>query len=429
MRNMNDATAYPSNGIEVIKAEGVWLINSKGEYILDGCAGTFNVGLGYAHSEITQAIFQQANTGLLHGSGTLNLNVVRQAENALVSIAPPSLNRCHLKGSTGGSTAVEQALRHAWAVTGKTAIVSFINGHHGQTIASTLASGMHFRKERLLKTVSFPIVQVDFPDCYRCPFGKTPEKCGLECEKEIIDIIDTTINKEKIEIAAFLAEPILGAGGGITPPIKFWQQLSENLNKRSIPLIFDEVQTFGRTGHFFAANYYGVTPTMIAIAKAISGIGMPGAAALLLPENYCVLYPGEDSLTWGGSAIVSSAIYTTIEVMRRPLFFEHVKSVSELLNLKLEEIARKYDCIGCVRGTGLMTGIEVVESKISKVPAPSLATQIIKASQQSKLILRQSLYGKGSFIKVRPALVIDHTEVEELSSRLDWSINQTLANI
>jgi 4-aminobutyrate aminotransferase len=412
------AAAYGSEGIFVAHANGLRLTTEDGSEYLDACSGTFNVGLGYGNKHVINAITSTMQSGLLHGSSLLQTRTISRAEEMLVAIAPKGLDRAHLKGCTGGSTAVEQAIRHVWAFNGRRRIVGFQGGHHGQTIASSIVSGMPFRKLRL-HHISVPTESVPPPDCYRCPFRKRPETCKLECADAVLNAVD---GKDNDLAAAFLAEPIMGAGGGIVPSRYFWLKVSEGLHKRGVPLILDEVQTFGRVGGYLAADYFGVKPTMVVLAKSISGVGLPGAGALLLPSRYCLLEQGERSLTWGGANIVSAAICATLEIMGHPGFFEHTRKTAALLNDGLERIASQNDRVGCVRGVGLMTGIEIVKSKKSREPEPKFASALVNACKLHRLIVRQSEYGRGSFVKIRPALTISCDEVVEICTKLEAAL-------
>lgn len=419
------ALSYPACGPEFVSATGCHLVDAAGDRYLDGCAGTFNISLGYGHPEVSRAVTEVIASGLPHLSSSFQHQRVEAAACALVDIAPPNISHCHFKGSTGGSTAVEQAMRHAWAATGKRSIVSFRGSHHGQTIATTSLSGMPFRCNRL-PVAPMPVVHVDPPDCYRCAWGKKPDSCNFECIGAIERALDASPTGED-DTAAFVGEPILGAGGGITPPKYWWTELKNRLEKRHILLILDEVQTFGRTGSFFAADYYGIEPELIALGKGISGIGIPGAAAVLMTEDLRILNTAERSLTWAGSVLTSAAIETTVKVMRGPGFFESVHNVSEVLRDRLFQMEREFECIGTVRGFGLMTGLELVKTRASKTPDVALTHRVINECMKNHLLLRDSLYGRGAFVKIRPPLVISEEEVHDLCDRLRRSLITALA--
>ena len=245
----------------------------------------------------------------------------------------------------------------------------------------------------------------------------------MECIDEIEAAIEHSPSGEG-ECAVLVAEPILGAGGGVTPPLAYWNEVQARLRQKGVLLAFDEVQTFGRTGHFFAAHYYDVEPDLIAVAKGISGTGLPGAAAVLMPKELAVLTAEERSLTGGASVVAAKAITATIEVMSSPGFWRNFSRSAELLREHLERLARKFDCIGTVRGTGLMTGLEIVFSREGRKPDPAKANAIITYGLRNRLVLRGSLYGRGSFVKIRPALTITAEEVDELCDRLEISIAQ-----
>jgi 4-aminobutyrate aminotransferase-like enzyme len=415
-------SSYPASGIEFTSGKGVYLLDEFGNDFLDACAGTFNLSMGYGNSVIVDQLKTQLDTGLIHLSSSFVSKHVQLAEYALVDVAPSNIVQCHMKGSTGGSTAIEQAVRHAWVKTGKRTLISFRGSHHGQTISTTFISGMPFRKNRL-PISPLPTLQVNPPDCYRCPYQKEPSTCKFECIDEVENVIQHPPTGCD-DIAAFIAEPILGAGGGITPPSGYWTKLSSLLAANGILLIFDEVQTFGRTGHFFAAQHYGVEPNLIALAKGISGIGIPGAGALLMEDGFNLLNSGERSLTWGANLLTCVAISSTIELMRQQSFLTQLRSSGELLANNLARIVSQYEFIGTVRGFGLMTGLEIVTSKESRKPRPDLAYKISQIAYKNRLILRLSEYDRGSFLKIRPSLNITHDEIMDLSERLEFTLQE-----
>jgi 4-aminobutyrate aminotransferase-like enzyme len=416
------SSAYPASGTVFTSGKGVYLFDRHGNNYLDACAGTFNIGLGYGNKIIIDRLKQQMDTGLIHLSSSFASEAVNFAEQALVDISPKNISKCHLKGCTGGSTAIEQAIRHAWVKTSKKTLITFRGSHHGQTISTTFVSGMPFRKNRL-PISPLPTLQVNPPDCYRCPYKKTPSTCGFECIDEVENVLQHPPTGCD-DVAAFIAEPILGAGGGITPPHQYWMKLSSVLSAKGILLIFDEVQTFGRTGHFFAAQYYNVEPNLIAIAKGISGIGIPGAGALLMEDGFNLLNGGERSLTWGANLLSCAAISSTVELMKAPSFLHNLKNTGELLADRLNRLASIYDFIGTVRGFGLMTGLEIVATKASRKPRPDLAYKILKTAHKNRLIIRLSEYDRGNFVKIRPSLNITSDEVLDLCDRLAFTLKE-----
>lgn len=420
------ALSYPAHGPEFVSARGCYMTDATGARYLDGCAGTFNIGLGYGHPAVTRAVTDVLATGLPHVSSSFAHPAVEAAGRALVEVAPRAITHCHFKGSTGGSTAMEQALRTAWAATGKRSFVALRGGHHGQTIATSGLSGMAFRKNRLPLS-PLPVTHVEPPDCYRCAWGREAGNCRLECIAPIERALDAAPTGED-DTAAFVAEPILGAGGGIAPPRRWWDDVQSRLAKRRVLLILDEVQTFGRTGSFFAAEHYRLDPDLIAVAKGISGIGVPGAAALLMTGPLRVLDVGERSLTSAGSVIASAAVAATVRTMRAPGFFTAARRAGDTLAERLRELQREFDCIGTIRGFGLMTGIEIVTSRLTRAPDVALANRLVAECMKHRLLLRTSEYGRGAFVKIRPPLVITVAEVDDLCDRLRRSLVAVLGS-
>jgi len=412
-------TAYPTDAIRVAKALGVHITDESGRLFLDGCSGTFNVGLGYGHPAVIRAISSVLEEGMLHGSSILRTRHIDDAERQLVAIAPEGLDACHLKGSTGGSTAVEQAIRHAIKATGRRGIMVFDNGHHGQTLATS-----HLGSERSPTDNAFGVMHVKAPDCFRCPFGQDSRTCSRQCVQHVADAIDaaTRANRKECPVAAMLAEPILGAGGGVVPPPGYWPAVAEILRERGILFIADEVQTFGRSGQFFGSVAAGITPDFIALAKSISGIGVPGAGAILLPSAQCEVPPLGRSLTSAGSSLACAAIVATLDVMSCEGFFEHTLRVADVIGDRLSRTKRRHGIVGWVRSCGLMAGLEIVRSKDNLEASPATASAIVKDCRSRGLIVRQSFKGSSAFIKLRPALTVSLSEAEEMCDLLEASI-------
>ena len=417
----DEPLAYPGTPPKYSSASGVVLVDDDGREYIDAIAGTFNVSLGYGQQDVVEAIQRVLASGLCHVSSSVANDEVSQAAKKLVEIAPGDSNICHLSGSTGGSTAIEQAIRHSLAKTGGGAVLCFNGGYHGQTMTTAAVSGVELIRARLPDS-RLPVIRIDPPDCYRCPVGRDRTTCDIECA----GLVQDAIWSAGMKVSMMIAEPILGVGGGITAPEEYWVRVKATLEKHSVQLILDEVQTFGRAGSFFAASYYNITPEFIVTAKGITGIGIPGAGALLAKRSDAILRDGERSLTGGGSPIVCAAIAATITVMQQEQFFPRMMASAALLRERLAKIESEYDAVGAIRGIGLMTGFEIVKSKQSRERDNDLALKIKKCALENGLILRLSHFNAGGFVKIRPALTISVDEITELCDRLEFALSKVL---
>jgi 4-aminobutyrate aminotransferase-like enzyme len=212
-------------------------------------------------------------------------------------------------------------------------------------------------------------------------------------------------------------EPISGNGGNIMPPPGYFQALKRLCDERGIALIFDEIQTgLGRTGHMFAADYYGVQPHLMTVAKGLGGTGFQ-VAAILAEEKYGGLEGHHHSFTFGANVLAAAAAAKTLEIISRPRFLSNVQVVGEYILGRLRKMQERFSFMGDVRGVGLMIGIEVVDK--DGAPDVALTNKIAKSAMQYGLILRTSRYGYGNVFKIRPPLIITPDEAVRLCDQLE----------
>lgn len=216
-------------------------------------------------------------------------------------------------------------------------------------------------------------------------------------------------------VACVLVEPILGVGGNIIPPPGYFEALKDFCNERGILLIFDECQTgFGRCGHMFAADYFGVSPHIMTLAKGMSGIGLP-IGAILTEERLTGLDKLFHGFTNGGWLPAAAAALKTIEILQRPGFLDNVRSVGTLLRDGLHALGTRFPFIGEARGAGLMIGVEIVQEDGRPDNAAALALQ--KALLAQGVIVRISEHGRGNVVEVRPALITTGQDVADILRR------------
>ena len=392
--------------LKVVRGEGVYLYTEDGRRYLDCSAGTFNLSLGYSHPEVVEAIRDQAGK-LIHVTSKFQTDPSNALVRALAEVAPPGLTKVHLKAS-GGSDANEGAIKIAQHITGKSDVISLFRGHYGQTIGMIQASGAAFRRKPF--TAQLPgMLHVPDPDCRRCFYKQERETCGLLCVERINDFIDYASSGR---VACMILEPISGLGGNLVAPDGYLQALRKLCDERDIILIYDEIQTgFGRTGHMFAADYFGVAPHMLTIGKGLGGSGMP-IAGILMEERLLGVEGYHINSTYGGNILASAAAVKTLEVIRRPGFLENVRAVGKHIMDRLNAFAPKVKFISDIRGAGLMIGVDFVDA--DGKPDAKLTNHIANVAQERGLLMRTSLYGYGNAITIRPALIMTHAEADEM---------------
>ncbi|MGE7388362.1 aspartate aminotransferase family protein [Streptomyces sp. NPDC004126] len=408
-----DTTALGTVAAEpALDGDGLWLRTPEGRTLLDAASGTFNLPLGYAHPHVVTAVQRQAGRISHAGSG-----FTRPAGDALaarlLAHAPAALSRSWIR-DVSGSTANECAVKIAQKYTGRRQVVSFFLSHHGQTMATTAMSGNAFRRRPFPASATTETLIVPGAYCHRCFYNSTYPSCKALCATRIEDFLEYASSGD---VAAVLVEPVLGNGGNIVPPPEFFRELRRICDRHGIVLIADEVQTgLGRTGHMFASEHLGLEPDVVTLAKGLGGIGLP-VGAVLMREELDVLDPHDHSFTSGAGLLGLAAAHATLDVLEQPGFLDRVDALGATIGTRLRALADEVPAISDVRGLGYMWGIEL--SRPDGSPDPELARATIAAAESGHdLVLRGSRYGFGNVVKVRPALIADERDLDEICARL-----------
>ncbi|MCK5193021.1 MAG: acetyl ornithine aminotransferase family protein, partial [Desulfobulbaceae bacterium] len=367
---------------------------------------------GHCHPRVVKAIKEQADQ-LLHMSGTdfyYRPQIVLAEK--LAHLAPGKGGKKVYFGNSGAE-AVEAAFKLARWHTQRELNIAFYGAFHGRTMgALSLTASKTIQKKHYNPMVP-GITHIPFAYCYRCPYNLNYPDCGLGCVQWVEDtLFRTTIPPE--EVAAIIVEPIPGEGGYIVPPPEFHKELYKITRKYGILYVVDEVQSgIGRTGKMFAMEHFGVDPDIIALAKGIAS-GMP-LGALTARAEIMDWEAGSHASTFGGNPVSCQAALVTIELLEEELM-DNAAVQGKYLMEGLYELQRSYECIGDVRGKGLMVGVEFVKDRENKEPAREWRNQIIKKAFQKGLLLLGC--GENS-IRFCPALTVTAAEIDECLSIFD----------
>ncbi|HUQ49256.1 MAG TPA: aspartate aminotransferase family protein [Terriglobales bacterium] len=387
-----------------------YLWDTDGKKYLDFFGGIVTISVGHANPRVTTKVKAQIDK-LQHASTLFPNEAIVALAEKLAKVTPGEISQSFLSNS--GTEANETAIQLARIHTGSFEVVALRHGYSGRSqLAQSLTGQNPWRK-------SLPgahgVVHALNPYCYRCPFGKTPTSCGVECAKDVEAVIQTTTSGQ---IAAFIAEPIQGLGGFITPPKEYFKIVFKIVKDYGGLFISDEVQTgWGRTGKkWFGIEQWEVTPDIITAAKGMAN-GMPIGATMTRPE-IAASFKGLQISTFGGNPVTSVAAKATIDIIEEDQLMENAYTVGAHFRGGLESLQKKYPVIGDVRGMGLMQAMEFVKDRESKEPAPQETTQFMEEARKRGLLIgKGGLW--GNVIRMSPPLNIAKTDVDEAIHVMD----------
>lgn len=422
--------------------KGVYLYDIEFKEYLDASSGAVTANIGHGVKEIIKAMKRQASKISFVYRSQFTSEPAEQLAQKIAEMAVGDLNWSFFVNS--GSEATETAMKVAiqyWQEKGlktKTKILSRWVSYHGITLGALSMSGHAARRARFTPLLEdFPTIHP--PYCYRCPFNQTVPGCGYLCAQELETAI-TRIGAE--HIAAFIAEPVIGAAGGaISPPEHYYQLIKEICDRHQILFIADEVMTgFGRTGTMLACEHWGVVPDIVALGKGMGAGYAPIAAALVSDRVMEPILSGSKVVMSGHtlsanpqSCAVSLAV---INYLEQNNIMKMVSEKSAYLFTKLQKLKFQFPFIGDVRGLGLLIGIEFVQDVQTKTPFPrsaSFTQKVIKTAMKNGLLLYPAGAGmdgiNGDAIIISPPLTITNDEMDELIERLTITCQELFESI
>jgi len=406
---------YYTDPMPLDHGEGLYVWDVDGNRYLDFFGGILTTSVGHNHPRVVEAIREQA--GKMIHSSTLypHENHVLLAEK-IAEIAPGDLQTSYFTNS--GSEANETAIVLAQTHTDRREIVALRHAYSGRT-SLTMSVTAH-SNWKVGKSFSPDIKHAISPYCYRCPLHMKPGNCGLACAQDVEDVIRTTTSGQ---IAAFMAEPIQGVGGFITPPEGYFGVVQEIARNYGGLFIADEVQTgFGRTGdHWFGISHWDVEPDIMTMAKGIAN-GMPLANTITRTEIAdSMVGKGLTISTFGGNPVSTAASLATIETIAEEAPPAHIALLGKQLREGLDKLGERYPLIGDVRGKGLMQALELVLDRQSKEPAPKAVNALFEETRARGLLIgKGGLY--GNVIRISPPLTASPEQVDHALEILDHAL-------
>src|ERR687883_1244348 len=373
---------YYQEPLALVRGEGMYVWDDAGNRYLDCFGGVLTVSVGHANPKVNEAIIEQLKT-ITHTS-TLYANKPQgDLAEKLAEITPGRLKKSFFTNS--GTEADDTAIPAAKLAKGRHEIVVLRHSYSGRSATALSATG--HSTWRALPAQIAGIVHARAPYCYRCPLKLSYPDCGLACADDLEEVIMTATTGE---IAAFMAEPILGVGGFIVPPPGYFERAVEITRQHGGLFIADEVQTaWGRTGNkWFGIENWNVEPDILTSAKGL-GNGVPVGVTVATPE-VADKFPGLTFSTFGGNPVSMTAALAVIKVIEDDDLKRNAAEVGGYFHERLEELKDKYPVIGDVRGLGLMQALELVKDRETKEPDPQ---SVLKVFEETKR--RGVLIGKG----------------------------------
>ncbi|WP_172380968.1 aminotransferase [Vibrio sp. Vb339] len=415
------------------KGEGVYVYDEHGKAYIESMAGLWCASLGFSDKRLAEAASEQLNVlPYYHTFNHRTNNVVSKLSEEIASIAP--MSNSHLFFANSGSEANDSMIKMAWNYfiakdqKEKRKVISHEKGFHGSTIAGASMSGLPHMHEAFGLPMDWNIY-VQAPHYYRS---------GRACETEeqftqrLIEDLEATIEREGADtIAAFIAEPIMGAGGVVTPPKGYFEKVQQVLKKNDILLLSDEIVCgFGRTGHWFGCQLYNFVPDMLVCAKGLTSGYAPMSCVIVSEQVYSeIARYGDDSkvfghgFTYSGHPVSAAVALKAIQIYKEMNLPKLASNLGNYLHDKLS-LLESHPLIGEIRGAGhgFVAGLEIVQDKRTKFPfSPStnVGGKIEAACRLHGLIVRNM----GDVIALCPPYVITSTEIDTLVEKLTISLD------
>lgn len=404
--------------IVVERAEGTTVWDADGTPYLDCFAGIAVSNTGHRHPRVLDAVRQQLDKVVHAASYIYHVPSVAECAERLSEIVPGGPGKTFFGSS--GAEGIETAMRLAKAFTGCHEFITLTHAFHGRSNATLSITGNKGRKTRggpYLPGIAF----APAPYVYRNPFGTDdPEVVAERCA----EMVEWAVQYQTSgDVAAFIAEPVMGEGGIIVPPASYFERVKEVLDQHGILFIADEVQSgFGRTGKMFGIEHYGVVPDITVAAKGIAS-GFPLSAVVARPEIADALRPGEHLSTFGGNPVCCAAAIATMDVMRDEHLPEESNRKGTQALKRMTEMTNRHRIAGEARGLGLMLGLELVTDRKSKTPATAQAAEVRRRCREAGVLIGAG-GPAGNVLRVQPPLTISDADLDHALETIDAALTE-----
>jgi 4-aminobutyrate--pyruvate transaminase len=427
---------HESKGPLIIeRGRGVRVFDDQGRDYIEGLAGLWCVSLGWGEEALVQAAAEQMRKlPYYHAFGHKTTPVLIDLAEKLKAIAPAPFSKAFFVNS--GSEANDTLIKLIWYYNNavgrpqKKKIVSRLRGYHGVTVATASLTGLPLNH----RDFDLPIARILHTDCPHHYRFAEPGESEADFATRLADSLEMLILREGPDtVAAFIAEPVMGAGGVIVPPATYFEKIQAVLRKYDVLMIADEVICgFGRTGNMWGSQTYGIRPDFLTCAKQLSSAYLPIAACLIPEAVYRALVDESRKIgsfghgyTYGGHPVAAAVALKTLEIYEQRDILGHVRAVAPRFQARLRRLA-DHPLVGEARGVGLIGAVELVADKKTKRPfdlAKGVGIYCMGRSQEHGLIQR-AVQDNLAFC---PPLIIDEADIDELFDRFEKALDDTEA--
>ena len=416
-----DSTAFLHQSVStpclsaIARAEGIWIEDTAGRRYMDFHGNNVH-HVGYAHPHVITAIKQQLDTLSFAPRRFASDRAVELAEALGVRFKSLTGSAGKVLFTTGGSDAVEVAIKLARIATGRFKTLSFWDSFHGAGFgASSVGGESLFRSGRAVGPLLPGTEHVAPFGCYRCPYGHAVDDHGQprldQCQLACAAMVRYVLEREG-DVAAVIAEPARAVP--FIPPPGYWQAVRAACHAHGTLLIFDEIPTgLGKTGRFFAAQHDDAAPDIVVLGKALGGGVLPIAACIARADLDVAAAYAFGHYTHEKNPVTAAAALATLEVIEREQLVENAARVGAYALERLQEMKQRHRLIGDVRGRGLLLGLELVSDRAAKTPAPDAAERVLYAALSRGLSFKTTM---GNVLTLTPPLI---TTLEQMGQALD----------
>jgi 4-aminobutyrate aminotransferase len=409
------ARFYP---LVIDSGKGCIVKDVDGNEFIDFNSGLVCLNVGHSHPKVVAAIKKQCDRFLHYSNTDFYYDEVIDLAGKLAEITPGDFKKKVYFGNSGAE-AVEAAVKLAKWHSRRQLFIAFISAFHGRTIGALSFTASKPTQRRYFFPLMPGVTHVPYPHCYRCPFKLAYPECHYWC----VDFIEEYVLQKYVppeDTAAILYEPIQGEGGYVVPPPEYPKRLKKLADKYGLLFIDDEVQAgMGRTGKWFAIEHWDVEPDIICSAKGLAS-GMP-LGAIVANAKVMDWAGGSHASTFGGNPLSCAAALAVIDTIKEEKLLENAAKQGAYIMKRLEELKARSEIVGDVRGKGLMIGLEIVEDKKSKKPAPEKVKEIMMRSWKRGVAV---ITCGTSTIRIAPPLVITRELVDSALDIIEDTVKE-----